>query len=59
MLDENGRNFCKQVENTLGNGEIARYEKAGEIARLKRLGLTKLFMSNVYKRFEKTDTIYS
>ena len=26
-LDENGRNFSKQVENTVGEGEIARYEQ--------------------------------
>ena len=24
---ENGRKFCKQVENTVGKGEIARYEQ--------------------------------
>ena len=26
-LDENGRKLSKQVENTVGKGEIARYEK--------------------------------
>ena len=26
-FDENGRKFFKQVENTLGKGEIARYEQ--------------------------------
>ena len=26
-LDENGRKFSKQVENTVGKGEIARYEQ--------------------------------
>ena len=26
-FDENGRKFCKQVENTVGKGEIARYEQ--------------------------------
>ena len=26
-FDENGRNFSKTVENTTGNGEIARYEQ--------------------------------
>ena len=26
-LDENGRKFSKQVENTVGKGEIACYEK--------------------------------
>ena len=26
-FDENGRNFSKQVENTVGKGEIARYER--------------------------------
>ena len=25
-FDENGRKFSKQVENTVGKGEIARYE---------------------------------
>ena len=25
-FDENGRNFFKQVENTVGKGEIAHYE---------------------------------
>ena len=27
MFDENGRKFSKRVENTVGNGEIARYEQ--------------------------------
>ena len=26
-FDENGRKFSKQVENTVGKGEIARYEQ--------------------------------
>ena len=26
-LDENGRKFSKRVENTVGKGEIARYEQ--------------------------------
>ena len=26
-FDENGRKFLKQVENTVGKGEIARYEQ--------------------------------
>ena len=26
-FDENGRKFSKRVENTLGKGEIARYEQ--------------------------------
>ena len=26
-FDENGRRFFKQVENTVGKGEIARYEQ--------------------------------
>ena len=26
-FDENSRQFCKQVENTVGKGEIARYEQ--------------------------------
>ena len=26
-FDENGRKFCKSVENTVGIGEIARYEQ--------------------------------
>ena len=26
-LDENGRKFAKWVENTVGKGEIARYEQ--------------------------------
>ena len=26
-LDENGRKFSKRVENTIGKGEIARYEQ--------------------------------
>ena len=26
-LDENGRKFSKQAENTVGKGEIARYKK--------------------------------
>ena len=26
-LDENGRNFSKRVENTVGKGEIARHEQ--------------------------------
>ena len=26
-FDENGRNFSKRVENTVGKGEIARYEQ--------------------------------
>ena len=26
-IDENGRKFSKQVENTVGKGEIARYEQ--------------------------------
>ena len=26
-LDENGRRFCKRVENTVGKGEIGRYEQ--------------------------------
>ena len=26
-FDENGRKFTKQVENTVGKGEIARYEQ--------------------------------
>ena len=26
-FDENGRKFFKQVENTVGKGEIARYEQ--------------------------------
>ena len=26
-FDENGRKFPKKVENTVGNGEIARYEQ--------------------------------
>ena len=26
-LDENGRTFSKRVENTVGKGEIARYEQ--------------------------------
>ena len=26
-FDENGRKFLKQVENTVGQGEIARYEQ--------------------------------
>ena len=26
-FDENGRKFSKQVENTVGNGEIAHYEQ--------------------------------
>ena len=25
-FDENGKNFSKQVENTVGKGEMARYE---------------------------------
>ena len=27
MFDEKGREFSKQVENTAGKGEIARYEQ--------------------------------
>ena len=27
IFDENGRKFSKQVENTVGRGEIARYEQ--------------------------------
>ena len=27
IFDENGRQFCKQVENTVGKGEIAHYEQ--------------------------------
>ena len=27
MFDENGRKLSKQVENTVGKGEIARYEQ--------------------------------
>ena len=27
QLDENGRKFCKQVENTVGKEENARYEQ--------------------------------
>ena len=27
QFDENGRNLSKQVENTVGKGEIARYEQ--------------------------------
>ena len=26
-LDENGRKFSQQIENNVGNGEIARYEQ--------------------------------
>ena len=26
-LDENGRRFCNRVENTVGKGEIARYDR--------------------------------
>ena len=26
-FDENGRKFCKRVENTFGKGKIARYEQ--------------------------------
>ena len=26
-FDDNGRKFSKQVENTIGKGEIARYER--------------------------------
>ena len=26
-FDENGRKFCKWVENTVGKGEIARHEQ--------------------------------
>ena len=26
-FDENSRKFCKRVENTVGKGEIARYEQ--------------------------------
>ena len=26
-FDENGRNFCKWIENTVEKGEIARYEQ--------------------------------
>ena len=26
-FDENGRKFCKRVENTVGKGEIARHEQ--------------------------------
>ena len=26
-FDENGRKFCKRVENTVGKGEIAHYEQ--------------------------------
>ena len=45
-LDENGRKFSKQVENTLGKAEIARYEQF--------LLFPQCFQNTLYCRHVKT-----
>ena len=45
-FDENGRKFFKQVENTAGKGEIARYEQF--------LLFPTVFSQDLYCRHEKT-----
>ena len=45
-FDENGRKFSKTVENTVGKGEIARYEKF--------LLFSQFFLKDLYCRHIKT-----
>ena len=44
-VDENGKKFSKQVENTVGKGEIAHYEQ---------FLLFPVFSKDLYSRHEKT-----
>ena len=45
QIDENGIKFCKQVENTVGKEEIARYEQ---------FILSPVFSKDLYCRHVKT-----
>ena len=53
-FDENGRKFSKQVENTLGKGEIARDEQFLLFPKCFLRTFPKVFTKDLYCRHIKT-----